>query len=236
MDGPPEGTDAPAASAARLLAATAADNLTEQDAGGALREAAVSVLGRGEAAAEMLRQLRRCGMDNVSSIHWDLDPAQLAEVALVIAAPAPSELPKLRAWNETALRHGTSWLQVLPFDGRIAAVGPLYVPGHTCCYECFLRRRAANLPLAEGDFWALEEAPAAYPEAPPLQAMACGLAATLVLRFLGEHTGQPGSHLPGAMHAIEWNAGLEVSRHFVFRVPRCSACFGERGVPSPWHS
>jgi len=237
-DGPPvdAGTPAAAASTVRLLAATSAGALTEQGGGEALREAAVFVLGQGEAAAEVLRQLRRSGLENISSRDWDMDPQQLHGAELVVAAPEPSELPNLAAWNATALERGTNWLQVLPFDGRIAAVGPLYIPGHTCCYECFQRRRAANVTYSERDYWALEEVPAAYPQAPPLQAIAAGLAATLVLRWIGERAGgKVHSSLPGAMHAIEWDAGLEVQRHFVFRVPRCRACFGEQGTPAPWH-
>lgn len=235
-DGPPADPSA-GASAARLLAATAATGLTEHDADAALRRAAVSVLGTGEAAAEVLRQLRRSGLERAGAIGWDVEPEALQDTELVVAAPAPGELPHLPGFNELALRCGTSWLQVLPFDGRIAAVGPLYLPGHTCCYVCFQRRRAANVTFSERDYWALEEVPAAYPQAPPLLAMAAGLAATLALRFLGERAGgQPNSSLPGAMHAIEWDAGLEVRRHFVFRVPRCPACSSEQGVPSPWHS
>lgn len=234
-DGPPvagaaEGT-------IRLLAAKTTSGLSEEAGCTALRESAVAVLGTGEAAAEVIRQLRRSGLQNVGPLDWDANATVLQEAGLVVAAPEPGELPELEAWNRTALDNDTSWLQVLPFDGRIAAVGPLYLPGRTCCYECFQRRRAANVTFSERDYWALERSPAAYPQAPPLQAMAAGLAATLVLRHVGEQAaGQSDSYLPGAMHAIEWDAGLEVRRHFVFRVPRCSACSGERGVPSPWHS
>ena len=238
-EGPPleAGTDAAAVSSARLVAAASAGALSETASREALRQAAVSVLGQGETAAELLRQLRRSGVDAAGALDWDAEHELLQGTELVIAAPEPSELPKLTGWNEMALRTATNWLQVLPFDGRIAAVGPLYIPGHSCCYECYQRRRAANLSVSERDFWALEETPAAYPQAPALQAVAAGIATTLVLRWIGESAGgRTGSFIPGAMHAIEWDAGIDVQRHFVFRVPRCHACFGERGMPSPWHS
>ena len=38
---------------------------------------------------------------------------------------------------------------VRAYDGRLAAVGPLIVPGESCCYECVLLRRAANVEYGE---------------------------------------------------------------------------------------
>ena len=40
---------------------------------------------------------------------------------------------------------GTRWLSVRPFDGAIATVGPLVVPGESACYECLLLRLAGHL-------------------------------------------------------------------------------------------
>lgn len=238
-DGPPvgEGALAPDAEAARLLAATVGNGLTETQGKAALESSRVSVIGGGMTATEIDRLLRASGLEKLQRLDWDAGSIGLEAVDLVIAAPEPGEIPLLEQWNLTALGAGLPWLSVLPFDGRIAAVGPLYVPGQTCCYECFRRRRAANLTMSERDYWALESAPAAYPSAPPLQSMTAGLAATLALRWIAERaSGQSASSLPAAMHAIEWESGLEVRRHFVYRVPRCPACFDDRGVPSPWHS
>jgi bacteriocin biosynthesis cyclodehydratase domain-containing protein len=238
-DGPPIAGAAPApdAEAARLLAATVGNGLTEARGKAVLEGSHVSVIGGGITATEIDRLLRASGLEKLDRLDWDARGSGLEGVDLVIAAPEPSELLLLEQWNQTALGARQPWLSVLPFDGRIAAVGPLYVPGQTCCYECFRRRRAANLTMDERDYWALESAPAAYPSAPPLQSMAAGLAATLALRWIGERaSGQTASSLPAAMHAIEWESGLEVHRHFVYRVPRCPACFDERGAPSPWHS
>ncbi len=238
-DGPPiaNGALAPDVEAARLLAATIGNGLTEAQGKAALQRSQVSVIGGGATAAEIGRLLRASGLEQVGALEWDAGRSDAEAVELVIAAPEPGELPLLEQWNLTALSAGRPWLSVLPFDGRIAAVGPLYIPGQTCCYECFRRRRAANVTMSERDYWALESAPATYPSAPPLQSMAAGLAATLALRWIGERaSGQSASSLPAAMHAIEWGGGLEVSRHFVYRVPRCPACFDDRGIPSPWHS
>jgi hypothetical protein len=46
-------------------------------------------------------------------------------------APSPADLPRLDSWNELALARGIRWLQVLPPNGRFAALGPLFVPDET---------------------------------------------------------------------------------------------------------
>ena len=43
------------------------------------------------------------------------------------------------------LESRTPWSQVLPFNGRFAAIGPLFVPGQTCCAACFEQRRGHAL-------------------------------------------------------------------------------------------
>ena len=63
--------------------------------------------------------------------------------------PPWDELEELDSWNRAANESGARWLPVLPYDGRFASVGPLVVPGQSCCYECVLRRRAANLEYGE---------------------------------------------------------------------------------------
>ena len=40
----------------------------------------------------------------------------------------------------------------------------------------------------------------------------------------------------GSLNLVRWDGGLEISRHQVYRVPRCPACFADdRGSASPWH-
>src|SRR5207244_10446257 len=109
--------------------------------------------------------------------------------------PPPPRLPYttlfrslLRAWNRRLLETDTPWLQVLPYDGRFAAIGPLVLPGDTACNECYRRRRFANEddPRAQA---ALDASPAAYPEAPALAAALAGLAVTVALDWIA--TGDP---------------------------------------------
>ena len=68
-----------------------------------------------------------------------------AGVDLAVVAPSGDEMPLLPDWNVRALETGTAWLQVLPFDGSLAAVGPIYVPHESACYECYRLRRSANI-------------------------------------------------------------------------------------------
>jgi bacteriocin biosynthesis cyclodehydratase domain-containing protein len=153
-------------------------------------------------------------------------------VELVVGAPAPAELPCLGTWNRQALSSGQPWLQVLPFDGRYASVGPLYLPGETCCFECFRLRRAASLDVGD-ELAALEATSAAYPVAPALQALVAGLAATIALQWLvlQDHD------VPSAFYAVELGLVLGISLHHVHRVPRCPACSDAADVaaPLPWH-
>src|SRR4029453_17036413 len=105
-----------------------------------------------------------------SGIQVRRNEAMPSDVDLVICAPSPAQLPSLDDWNKQALAAGQPWLQVLPFDGRYAAVGPLYLPEETCCFECFRLRRLANLD-AGYELVVLEAVPAAYPAAPAVQAL-----------------------------------------------------------------
>jgi bacteriocin biosynthesis cyclodehydratase domain-containing protein len=153
-------------------------------------------------------------------------------VDLTVCAPAPAELPLLAEWNRQALDARAPWLQILPFDGRYASVGPLYLPADTCCYECFRLRRAANLDGGD-ELELLEGTPASYPAAPALDAVAGGLACLVTLGWLvlGDH------YAPAAFYAFELLPVLSLGVHHVHRVPRCPACSGVEDVapPLPWH-
>jgi bacteriocin biosynthesis cyclodehydratase domain-containing protein len=201
------GRVAPAVTAARLDAATTA------------------LAGRGATADEAQRLLP----GRVARVGWD---ETLAGFDLAVAAPSPTELPGLAAWNERRLASGTPWLLVLPYNGRFASIGPLFLPGDTCCY-CLVRRRAAALPDPE-DFLELESEPAAYPVGRSLAAVLAGAAALVASRWLARKD----AALAGAFVAVELDDGLRATRHRVLRVPRCPACSPAAGMPSlvPWAS
>jgi bacteriocin biosynthesis cyclodehydratase domain-containing protein len=228
LEGPPLPIDVPqpVSGTVELLTSLHArrERLTETAA--SVSGCSVAVVGDGAAGIEIGRLLRQSG----------LEVGRADEVAsgvdLTVCAPAPAELPRLRDWNEEALDARQAWLQVLPFDGRYASLGPLYLPGETCCYECFRLRRASNLDAAD-ELPLLESTPASYPGAPALHAVVGGLAALLALEWLvlGDH------YAPAAFYALELLPVLTLSAHHVHRVPRCPACSGLADVapPLPWH-
>lgn len=247
LDGPalPEEVSPPVAGTVHFLAASSSDGGTaagtnvlaaSQDV---LASATVAVLGEGTTAREVAKLLVTTGLGDVQTASlgdaatWPALPAP-GSLELAVVAPEPPELPHVESWNRHALESSTPWLQALPFDGHMAAIGPLYVPGETCCYECYRRRRAANVNFPEADYWALEEAPASYPSPPPLQQMVSGLASMLTLQWLSDRDSM--SQVPATMHALAWTGTIQLSSHFVYRVPRCSECFPDEGVPSPWHA
>ena len=212
----------PVAGAAELLASLQPGAASIVETAAAVEACSVAVVGGGGAGLELARLLRSTGV----AIEWTDGPAGGSD--LVVCAPAADELPRLPAWNAQALAARQPWLQILPFDGRYAAVGPLYLPGDTACFECFRRRRAANLGTP-AELPLLEAAPAAYPSAPGLDAVAGGLAAQLALHWLvlGDH------YAPAAFYAFEPLPTLALSVHHVHRVPRCEACSGLADVASP---
>jgi bacteriocin biosynthesis cyclodehydratase domain-containing protein len=219
--------EGPAPTSAAALLHAAAAGVAPREAATRIERAAVAVVGSGENAAALPRLLLRSGARVVDRTSW----SAVGAVDVAVAAPAPFELPLLRDWNRRLLEQRTPWLQVLPYDGRFAAVGPLVLPGETACHECFRGRRLANEddPATRS---LLEREPAPYPEAPALAATLAGLAATLALGWVA--TRNPA--LPGALFVLELEDGIAITRHQVHRVPRCSACSPARcrPAPAPW--
>ncbi len=226
-EGPPvpDGVPRPVAGAAELLASLRPGSRPVAETARAIAGCSVAVAGDGGAGIELARLLRAAGVDvrRADGIEPDAD--------LVVCAPSGSDLHRLRDWNAQALESRVAWLQVLPFDGRYASVGPLYLPADTCCYECFRLRRAAN--LEGGAEPLLDAVPARSPSAPPLEAIIGGLAALLVASWLvhDDH------FAPGAFYALELVPTIALSLHHVYRVPRCSACaeVARAAPPLPWH-
>lgn len=227
-EGPPLAPEIPrpVSGTAALLASLRPGGPPPVEAAGAVTGCSVALVGDGTAGVEAGRVLRSSGVE--------LERADAVEtgVDLTVCAPSPAELPRLRDWNAQALAARGPWLQLLPFDGRYAALGPLYLPGDTCCYECFRLRRAANLDAGD-ELPLLEETPASYPVAPALDSALGGLAALLVVSWLvlGDH------YVPASFYAVELLPVLSLSVHYVHRVPRCPACSGLDDVapPLPWY-
>jgi bacteriocin biosynthesis cyclodehydratase domain-containing protein len=159
---------------------------------------------------------------------WDFE----APFDLAIVAPTPAESWRLESWNAAALDRGIRWLGIRPFDGSIATVGPLVVPGESPCHACFLLRLGAHLEYAS-DFGRIERMPTAVEAGAPLEAIVAGVASHLVLGWFGGHD----TRLPGLVHVLESGPPLALSAHPLLRVPRCPACSpAKRHAPRvPWH-
>ncbi|HEY3945628.1 MAG TPA: TOMM precursor leader peptide-binding protein [Solirubrobacteraceae bacterium] len=185
----------------------------------------LAVVGSGDTADEVLRLFRE---SSVLAVRGDWE-ASSGEDHLYVVAPAPDELPLLEIWNAAAFERKQSWVQVLPYNGRFAAVGPLYVPGETCCYACFLVRRAQNSGYAS-EFGILQRSPARYPMSPAMSALLASAACNLVLAWAID----PATRLAGTLHSVEFGRELIVQPHSVYRAPRCPVCspLARRGQPA----
>jgi len=213
--------------AAATYAAAVTRRTTEESATRALLDAHVAVLGSGRCAKTTASQLEEIGIGRVDLLAPADEPAA---GALVVAVPSARELPELERVNERALELGTAWLQVLPFDGRLTIVGPLYLPNASACRCCFVLRRGACSGY-EDDFELVESQPSRALSPTPLTTMAAGLAANVVLRWMTAKD----PTLPGRFYALESRTILRLSYEHVLRVPRCPACGpAASAVPSPW--
>jgi bacteriocin biosynthesis cyclodehydratase domain-containing protein len=210
-------------SAARLLAAAA--RRSEAELAERLAVASVAVLGSGRAAAEVARALHGAGIGHVVRGEWTAAPSG----DLAVAAPAGDEVSRLREWNRVALAAQLPWLQLLPFDGRFAAIGPLFLPRETCCHACYRLRRWANVAFPD-EFEAVEAAPVAASTPAPLHGVVAGLGALVAARWLA--LADP--VLPGKLFALELRQGPAISAHHVYRAPRCPDCAVVSAHPLPW--
>ena len=208
---------------AEFLAASDAFGRRPAEILATLAATAVCVVGASDVAGLVASLVAGAGADRLERLDWD---DAVPDGALAIVAPTDAEVARLPAWNERALGAGTEWMQVLPFDGLIAAVGPIFVPGQTACHACYRLRRSANLSPIRDD------AVGAYPGCPAFDAILAGLAATVALRRLALADGLA----VGVLVAVERVAELRCSRHFVHRVPRCPACSrtSRMAAVSPW--
>jgi bacteriocin biosynthesis cyclodehydratase domain-containing protein len=231
-DAPPEAVTRSEQQAAEFLAAIDPRGRSPAELLGTIAAARVAVVGSGSLATEVASSLRRSGVRDLECLSLRTPSTELPGFQLAVAVPAGEELRSLSAWNEVALTAGLPWLQVLPFDGFFSAIGPLYLPGETGCYECFRLRRASNADHGR-DLLALQEAEAPLPAAAGLEQAVAGLTATLALRWLA-HLDQ---FLPGTWYALELGLQPALGKHVLYRVPRCAVCSGLAAAaqPLPWH-
>lgn len=193
-----------------------------------LRLAAVGIVGDSATGETIARLLHSAGVGTVARLGWG-DPG---DVDLAIVAPSAIESPAVSSWNMLALARGIRWLGVRPFDGLIAAVGPLVVPGESACHECLLHRLAAHVDYG-CDLVRIESSAPAAGELAPLQSIVAGVAAQLALGWVAGLD----TTLPGVLHVLELRPALSLVSHPILRVPRCPACSTAEQLapPLPWH-
>lgn len=198
---------------------------------GLLGASAASVCGTGETAGSLARLLESCGVGRVERLELDGMRDVTPAGELLVAAPDPWEIAGLAELNDLALERALPWLQVLPFDGRTASVGPLFLPGATCCHHCFQLRRASTSGYRD-ELSALAGVTPVHGAASPVAALLAGLGAMIALRWLSGRD----ARLPGRLWALELWPSPSLTEHAVYRVPRCPACSQAEtsAPPSPW--
>lgn len=227
-DGPALSGEEPRDDTAVVLAALERD-ASPRGVRDALATQRALVAGDGAHAGELARVLTRSGLESVRRVSL-ATAGTLAGSGVLVAAPSTNELELLDGVNERALREGTPWLEVLPFDGRQAAVGPLYVPEETCCRRCYLLRRAAASGYPD-EFWSLSSSTADRRMPPFLSSIVAGLAALVALRWLLRRD----PTVTGTLFALELTPAMSLTAHAVYRVPRCPACSSSSADPLPWY-
>lgn len=233
---------------ARALAEVAVGDLTFDQIAEHVETARIAVVGDGSLARAIADALIDSGVGTVQAIAEHGANSVLSDELgeerdlIVIVAPATPYARVLTEVNRWALREEHDWMQVLPYDGHRAVVGPIFAPTQTGCYHCFrLRRRAAvdfhqeSVDLdaaADADAVHRSEEWRAHPQVLAVAGQATYFALWQVLP--AESTVLP---LLGRAIALGWTmAGPTVEDHTLFRVPRCRECSRSRdtGVPQPW--
>ena len=228
-EGPPPDGRAGSRDTVAFLAASSNGEQRPAAVAERLRAARVGIAGGSAYVDETARLLRRSGVEHVERVYWSGEHAD--EVDLVLVLPSPDEVSELAKWNRTMLERRSAWLQVLPYDGCFAAVGPLYLPGATCCHACYLLRRASTLGY-RSEYRALEPVALPFASAPPVESTAVAIAVTLAIRWVALDD----ALVPGRLFAFEPGPVYALTTHHVYRVPRCSECSRLEGVaaPLPW--
>lgn len=230
-EGPPLGDlPQPFAVAAESLSAARREGPSPHDVHRRLRKARVAVAGKSPLAATLARELLRAGVGRAESVGWDV-VALDGMHDLAVAPAGPDELAALDEWARRRNDDGLAWLALLPFDGRLAPIGPLIVPGETACLECYRLRRAATTDCRD-ELRAFDASPSVARSASSLDSLVAGITVLALLR----HLAGLDPTLPGSFYALDAGVPLSLTRHRVLRVPRCPACsnLDSLAAPLPW--
>ena len=230
-EGPPlDDLPEPFALSAEGLSAARRDGSSPHEVRRRLGEARVAVAGAPRLAATLARELQRAGVGRVDHVGWEATRLDRTH-DVAVAAAGPHEVVELTDWDRRRSDDRVAWLALPPFDGRLAPIGPLVVPGETACLACYRLRRAATSDCRD-ELRALEHTPSSARAATALESLVAGVATLALLRYLAGLD----PTLPGSFYALDAGVPLSLSRHRVLRVPRCPACsqMDELAAPLPW--
>ncbi len=177
----------------------------------------------------MKEQLGTHGYDTVRVVDASIyDKESLQEVFsnahFVVVAEEFFSSRLLHTVNTVALDTGKPWLSAF-VDGSEACVGPIYVPGETCCYNCFEVQCEAALPVRYENYFGYKELvntngmTGAPFSVPAHLSTASGFAVSALLTFLGYGR----SYLVGRALRLNFEKPY-VDYEEVLWLPRCPAC------------
>jgi bacteriocin biosynthesis cyclodehydratase domain-containing protein len=165
------------------------------------------------------------------------------EDGLIVYSPTAHNDRLGAAINRWALSRERAWMQILPYNGGEAVIGPLFIPRQTACYECFrLRRRAASAHgkeqrvMDDGDAITFANSGASSWNSPAESGIVWSMFFQLLsIEMLDLHS-LPMTPLRGQAHTVCFDeCGVAVEHHRVFTVPRCPACRKPSlPMPQPW--
>ena len=228
LDGPIEMSSSEGAGqTAEFLGAALGRPVHPNRVASAVARSIVGVIGSARAATVAVDLLSKAGSHarSLGSDGWQ--PRALADLTLLIAAPTAGEVERLAGVNRTCLDARVPWLQVLPFDGDCAIVGPIFVPWQTCCFECFQRRRNSNSTLARF-LRSFDGRSATSPTAEPVEHLLAAFASLVALRWLLSTE----IETPGRAYCVQFSSQVSFEAHTIYRVPRCAACTTQFPAPA----
>lgn len=130
--------------------------------------------------------------------------------------------PDIEEINRRALRAHQAWLLAKP-GGAVPWIGPLFVPGETCCWRCLEQRLRGNQPVRS--YWWSDARRSTATRAGGRHPRVWSPAATHFFRTALVRGVAGGSHASLANTVLTYQSGeSKWQRHTVARRPQCPAC------------
>jgi bacteriocin biosynthesis cyclodehydratase domain-containing protein len=187
-------------------------------------------------ASALIHSLRRHGFQHFRSLSNDLTDlqAQVEGLDLLIVLSPHMEASTLDDINLACLKKGTPWLPVDLYSGPSCSLGPLVIPGSGPCYECYRSRVRSNFGAnadAYDEFMTFQRRErikvSHYGMLPSGLDISLGFVCLEALKLTTQF------HTPACLgHNVIINLlTLDIQRHRVLQIPRCSACSQSDVVP-----